>query len=168
MRADAEVRGRDGTLWCRIEGWATRRFATNDALWRLKFAPGSTALSWLAPGGWNVVRECWPDTASRELLARRYLNAAERAEYERITPLQQRRWLLGRIAVKDAVRRSLWDRGAGAIFPCELTVEEAGGGIGVRGPFRAPPVSFSVSRLDSPGRPCAVAITGHSHTGFSV
>ena len=99
---------------------------------------------------------------------RRYLNAAERAEYERISPLQQRRWLLGRIAVKDAVRRSLWERGAGAIYPCELTVVDADHGVRVRGPFQAPLVSFAVSPPDAPGRPCAVAITGHSHAGFSV
>jgi hypothetical protein len=167
MRADAEVRS-DGQVWCRIENWTTRRFATDDAIWRLKFAPGSSALSWTAPGGWNVVRERWPDTASREMTMRRYLNAAERDEYEQITPLQQRRWLLGRIVVKDAVRRSLWERGAGAIYPCELTVAETDDGIAVRGPFRAPPVSFAVSGPDSPGRPCAVAITGRSHAGFSV
>jgi acyl transferase domain-containing protein len=167
-RADAELRGSRGQLWCRIEGWATRRFATDDAIWRVKFAPGSSTLSWLAPGGWNVVREGWPDTASRELMMRRYLNAAERAEYERISPLQQRRWLLGRIAVKDAVRRSLWARGAGEIYPCELTVADTGDGVRVRGPFQAPPVSFALSRSGSPGRPCAVAITGRSHAEFSI
>jgi acyl transferase domain-containing protein len=168
MRADAEVRGSDGTLWCRIEGWAARRFASNDAIWGVNSPPEKTTLAWLAPGGWNVVREEWPDTASRELVMRRYLNAAERAGYEQISPLQQRRWLLGRIAVKDAVRRSLWERGAGGIYPCELTVEEAGDGISVRGPFQAPPVSLAVSHPGSPGRPCAVAITGRSHVTFSV
>jgi hypothetical protein len=167
MRADAEIRA-DGQVWCRIEDWATRRFATDDVIWRLKFAPGTSTLSWVAPGGWNVARERWPDTASREMMMRQYLNAAERAEYARISPVQQRWWLLGRIAVKDAVRQALWDRGAGPIYPCELTVAETGAGIDVRGPFRAPPVSFAVSGPDSAGRPCAVAITGRSHAGFSV
>jgi acyl transferase domain-containing protein len=168
MRADAEVRTRDGRVWCLISGWATRRFATDDAIWRLKFAPGNSTLAWVAPGGWAVVRERWPDTASREMTMRTYLNAAERADYGRISPLRQPRWLLGRIAVKDAVRRALWDRGAGAIYPCELTVTGTDGGVRVRGPFRAPPVRFALSHPDNPGSPCAVAITGHSRGGFSV
>jgi acyl transferase domain-containing protein len=168
MRADAELRDDDGRVWCRIEGWVTRRFATDEVMWRVKMDPGNNTLSWLAPGGWNVLRERWPDTASREMVMRRHLNAAERAEYERITPLQQRRWLLGRIAVKDAVRRSLWERGAGPIYPCELTVTDAGDGVRVQGPFQAPPVSLAITAPGSPGRPCAVAITGRPGAQFTI
>ena len=168
MRADAELRTAGGQVWCRIDGWVTRRFATDDAIWKVKMGPGSNTLSWAAPGGWNVLRERWPDTASREMIMRRHLNAAERAEYERLSPLHQRRWLLGRIAVKDAVRRVLWERGAGPVYPCELTVSEAADGIRVRGPFRAPPVSLALTRPDSPGRPCAVAIAGRPGAQFSI
>jgi 3-oxoacyl-(acyl-carrier-protein) synthase/malonyl CoA-acyl carrier protein transacylase len=172
MRADAELRGADGRLWCRIEGWTTRRFATNDTIWRLKFHPETSTLSRPAPDGWHVVREDWPDTASRELMMRRYLNAAERAEYERHNPLQQRRWLLGRIAAKDAARRELWARGAGPVYPCELTVTEPGtgtatpAGIEVRatvpGSYPVLPVSVIVSPADRPGRPYATAAAGDS------
>jgi hypothetical protein len=168
MRADAELRTGDGRVWCRIEGWTTRRFATDEAIWRMKFHPERNALARRAPDGWNIVREAWPDAASRELIMRRYLNAGERGEYERFSPFQQRRWLLGRVAVKDAVRRWLWDRGAGAIYPAELTVAGAEDGIRVRGPFRAPPVSLAFSPPDSPGRPCAVAIAGDEHAGSSA
>jgi hypothetical protein len=71
----------------------------------------------------------------------------------------QRRWLLGRIAVKDAVRRLLWERGAGPVFPAELTVAESAAGMRVLGPFHAPPVSLALSP-DAPGRPYAAAIAG--------
>jgi len=161
MRADAELRTPDGRVWCRIEGWTTRRFTTDDAIWRVKFHPEINVLAETVPGGWNVVRERWPDTASRELIVRRYLNTAERAEYGRLNPLQQRRWLLGRVAIKDAVRRWLWDRGAGAIYPAELTVAD---GPEVRGPFRAPPVSFAIGGEHA----VAVAVAGDNHDGFTV
>jgi acyl transferase domain-containing protein len=165
MRADAELRTDDGRVWCRIENWTTRRFACDDAIWRVKLRPESATLSTLAPDGWNVVRERWPDAASRELIMRRYLNAAERAEYERLNPLEQRRWLLSSIAVKDAVRRWLWDRGAGAMYPAELTVTQTDKGVRVRGPLRAPPVALAISRPGTPGRLCAAAIAGAEHTG---
>jgi acyl transferase domain-containing protein len=166
MRADAELRTGDGRVWCRIENWTTRRFACDDAIWQVKLRPESSTLSGPAADGWNVVRERWPDAASRELIMRRYLNSAERAEYERLTPLEQRRWLLGRIAVKDAVRRWLWGRGSGPMYPAELTVAETEAGIQVRGPLRAPPVTLVLSRPGSPGRPYAASITGTGHAGF--
>jgi hypothetical protein len=167
MRADAELRA-GGRVWCRIEGWATRRFATDDTIWQVKLHPERNALSRSVPGGWTVVRERWPDPATRELIMRSYLNTAERAEYKRLHPLAQRRWLLGRIAAKDAVRRWLWDQGAGAIYPAELTVAEtetdAGAGVRVRGPFRAPTVSFAVSSEGT----CAAAIAEDSRAAFSI
>jgi hypothetical protein len=72
---------------------------------------------------------------------RRYLNITERAEYQRRTPPDARQWLLGRIAVKDAVRQWLWDSGAGPLFPIEITVnDDASGRLHVTGPFTTPPV----------------------------
>ncbi|HEV2372500.1 MAG TPA: beta-ketoacyl synthase N-terminal-like domain-containing protein [Streptosporangiaceae bacterium] len=140
MRADAELRTADGRVWCRIEGWTTHRFATDDTIWRVKFRPEKATLSRPGPDGTHVLWERWPDSASRELIMRRYLNAAERAEYGQLNPREQRLWLLRRIAAKDCVRRWLWDRGAGPMYPAEVTVEGNGDGLRGRGPFRAPPV----------------------------
>ena len=168
MRADAELRTADGRVWCGIKGWTTRRFATDDASWRVKFGPERSTLSRPCPGGWNVLWERWPDTASRELTMRSYLNAAERAAYSRLNPRQQRQWLLGTIAVKDSVRRWLWDRGAGPIYPAEITVADTGGEPRVRGPFRAPRVSLAYRPPGGPGPACAVAIAGEEHVEFTL
>jgi hypothetical protein len=178
MRADAELRTSDGAVWCRIEDWATRRFATNKAIWRVKLRPGHETLSRRTPDGWHVLREAWPDAASRELLMRRYLNAAERARYERFNPLQQRRWLLACMAVKDAVRQWLWDRGAGPVFPAEVAVDgltgEAGASDGmsreplVRGAFRAPRVSVALCPAGPAAPGCAVAVAGAEPAAFTV
>jgi hypothetical protein len=168
MRADAELRTGDGRVWCGIQGWTTRRFASDDAIWRVKLHPEHNTLSRPCPGGWKVVWERWPDTASREIMMRRYLNAAERAGYERLNALRQRQWLLGRIVVKDSVRRWLWDRGAGPIYPAEVTVDDTGGELRVRGPFRAPRVSLAHSPSGAPHRICAVAIAGDGPVEFTV
>jgi phosphopantetheinyl transferase len=58
----------------------------------------------------------------RELIMRRYLSGPERAEYDSLTPKAARSWLLGRIVAKDAVRRWLWQRGHGPIWPIEVVV----------------------------------------------
>ena len=171
MRADAELRDEKGRLWCRIEGWTTRRFATDEAIWQVKFRPETATLSRPRPGGWSVVWERWPDSASRELMMRSYLNAAERARYSELNPLAQRQWLLGRIAIKDAVRRWLWDRGAGPDLPGgDHRRQRRVGPSLVRGPFRAPRVSVAHCAPSGRGRgrACAVAAAGDTPLGIDV
>ncbi|ONI91346.1 hypothetical protein ALI144C_01300 [Actinosynnema sp. ALI-1.44] len=163
MRADARLRTADGRLWCRVDGWTTRRFTTDDRIWQVKLRAEHNTLAEPRDGGWVLVTEKWADdSATRELMARRYLTAAERAGYATLDLRTRRQWLLRRIAAKDAVRRWLWNRGAGAIFPAELTVADDGTEVRVRGAFATPKVS--VAHCADPGRPsaagCAVAIAG--------
>ena len=169
MRADAEIRDGDGRVWCLIEGWTTRRFATDDRIWNVKFRPQSETLSEPRPGGWCVVREQWPDTGSRELIMRRYLCAAERPRYDELTPNTRRAWLLGRIAAKDAVRQRLWELGAGPIYPAEITVDnDDQGRPHATGAFRATHVSLAhcAGKGRRPG--IGVALAGPGPVGIDI
>jgi hypothetical protein len=170
MRADAELRTADGRLWCRIDGWTTRRFTTDDRIWQVKLRPERNTLAEPHPDGWVLVTEKWADSATRELMMRRYLTATERDSYSKLDLRAQRQWLVGRVAVKDAVRRWLWSRGAGPIFPAELTVVGDGESVRVRGAFATPAVSFA--HCVDPGKPsaggCAVAIAGENKVAISV
>jgi 3-oxoacyl-(acyl-carrier-protein) synthase len=144
MVADAELTV-NGELWCRITGWTTRRFTTDDRIWQVKLKPGTEMLS-ARDAEWLRVEEKWADSATRDLIMRRYLNSVERAHYGGLDVPAQRNWLLRVIAVKDAVRAWLWDRGAGPIYPAELTVDAD---LRVRG-------AFAVPRIE------VVAGTGHA------
>ncbi|HEV2361851.1 MAG TPA: hypothetical protein VGS21_09135, partial [Acidimicrobiales bacterium] len=90
--------------------------------------PENHLLSTETDDGYMAVEERWRDSASRELMARRYLDAAERARFHRLNPREQRLFLLGRIAAKDAVRHLLWSRGHGPLFPIEVPLADAGEG----------------------------------------
>jgi acyl transferase domain-containing protein/phosphopantetheinyl transferase len=156
VTADLELRAPDGRLWARLDGWQDRRFGTDARTWPVFQAAEENVIAEAQPGGWFLARERWRDTATRELIMRRYLDAAERAEYERHTPRGQRQWLLGRIAVKDAVRQWLWDRGHGPLFPIEITVRnDAAGRPLIAGPFDGP-LSVSLAHTGA----LAVAIVG--------
>jgi phosphopantetheinyl transferase len=158
VAAEMELRTAGGRLWCRVEGWRDRRFDTDELTWPVYRFPEVRRVAEAQPGGWFLVRERWPDSATRELMMRRYLGAAERAEYEQLNPRAQRQWLLGRIAVKDAARQWLWDRGAGPVFPVEVGVDHDGAGRPrVRGPF-AEPVEVSLAHTGS----LAVAIVSRA------
>jgi 3-oxoacyl-(acyl-carrier-protein) synthase/phosphopantetheinyl transferase len=143
--ADLELRRPNGRLWARIDRWRDRRFDTDEVTWPVFLFPEHNRIAQRQPGGWYLVHERWPDPATRELIMRRYLSAAERADYQRHNPRVARQRLLGRIAVKDAVRQWLWDAGAGPVFPIEVTVSnDPSGRPRVAGPFtEAPEVSLA-------------------------
>jgi acyl transferase domain-containing protein/phosphopantetheinyl transferase len=121
--ADLELVGRDG-LWARIEGWTERRFDTTNTVFEAIRSPQDHLVSTVSEHGWAWAVETWLDPASREMIMRRYLNAAERAAYERRNPRAQRASLLGRIALKDLLRHRHWQAHtpAAPVFPAEITV----------------------------------------------
>lgn len=118
----------DGTVWAELFGWQDRRFDNDPKTRPVERFPERNTLSEARPGGWSLLHERWPDLASRELIMRNSLGGVERSQYAEHAPRGRRQWLLGRIAVKDAVRQWLWDHGEGPVFPAELRVhnDEAG------------------------------------------
>lgn len=114
-------------VWARIDDWEDRRFDSDEVVWPVLIYPENNALAdeWVVPGSdirVQIVRERWSNSASRDLMMRRYLGEVERVEHDRHHPRGQRAHLLGRIAAKDAVRRWLWSRGAGPMHPVEVQV----------------------------------------------
>ncbi|MFJ1704979.1 beta-ketoacyl synthase N-terminal-like domain-containing protein [Kitasatospora sp. NPDC088346] len=121
LEADVQLLA-GGAVWAEVHGWQDRRFDSHpDTRPVERFADRHT-LSAPQPGGWVVLHERWPDLASRDLIMRNHLGSAERVAYEQQPPRGRRAWLLGRIAVKDAVRRLLWEQGEGPVFPAEIAV----------------------------------------------
>jgi phosphopantetheinyl transferase len=120
-RGDIEMVAGD-RMWARMERFSDHRFETTDAsFWFMLYSEICTIAEERDEGTW-VLTEPWRTAAMRELVMRRYLSGPERAEYEAMTPKAARSWLIGRIAAKDAVRRWLWKRGHGPIWPIEVTL----------------------------------------------
>ncbi|HWE69674.1 MAG TPA: beta-ketoacyl synthase N-terminal-like domain-containing protein [Acidimicrobiales bacterium] len=125
MRADLELVW-NGSVTVRITGWVDRRFDSDPPLWLMLREPEDHLLASPTASGYLAVEERWGDSASRELMARRYLDASEREVYEALNPRQQRLWLLGRIAAKDAVRHALGSEGHRGLFPVEVPLVDDG------------------------------------------
>ncbi|MFF4395355.1 beta-ketoacyl synthase N-terminal-like domain-containing protein [Streptomyces sp. NPDC001480] len=121
LEADVELTVA-GRVWALLTGWQDRRFDNDPQTRPVERFPERNTLSEPRPGGWSLLHERWPDLASRELIMRNSLAGPERAEYAEHAPRGRRQWLLGRIAVKDAVRRRLWEHGEGPVFPAEIRV----------------------------------------------
>ncbi|MFG2292793.1 beta-ketoacyl synthase N-terminal-like domain-containing protein [Streptomyces sp. NPDC048603] len=153
VRGDVELTGIGedgvpGAVLARIEGWTYRRFAADERVWPMKFTPEVWGIGEPRPGGWCAARRRWTDPASQELVMRRYLGAAERTAYERLSPRARPAWLLGRIAAKDALRQLLWDGGAGPVFPAEVPVVNAPDGRPVPQGARAQGFRLSIAHKD--------------------
>nr|WSY50793.1 polyketide synthase dehydratase domain-containing protein [Streptomyces sp. NBC_00886] len=112
----------DGEVWADLTGWQDRRFDNDPQTRPVERFPERNTLSEARPGGRTLLNERWPDLASRDLIMRNSLSSAERSQYAEHPPRGRRQWLLGRIAVKDAVRRWLWDHGEGPVYPAEIRV----------------------------------------------
>jgi acyl transferase domain-containing protein len=158
----------NGVVWAEIGDWRDRRFDSHmdlDEAWRF---PERNALSQRQPGGWVAVAERWPDLASRELYLSKYLSGRERACYDSLPPRNRRHWLLGRIAVKDAVRTLLWDNGSGPVFPAEILVDDTADGVKVSGHngFPLPAVSVSLAHKDELG--VSIARFGHQPVSIAI
>ncbi|MFJ9894346.1 beta-ketoacyl synthase N-terminal-like domain-containing protein [Streptomyces sp. NPDC091280] len=111
-----------GEVWAELTGWQDRRFDNDPQTRPVERFPERNTLSEARPGGRTLLHERWPDLASRDLIMRNSLSDVERSQYAEHPPRGRRQWLLGRIAVKDAVRQWLWGHGEGPVFPAEIRV----------------------------------------------
>lgn len=121
LEADAQLLV-DGAVWAEARGWQDRRFDSHPDTRPVEHFVERHTISVPQPGGWVLLHERWPDLASRDLIMRNHLGAAERAQYEQQSPRARRAWLLGRIALKDAVRQWLRTQGEAGVFPAEIGV----------------------------------------------
>jgi malonyl CoA-acyl carrier protein transacylase/phosphopantetheinyl transferase len=127
VNADVQlcVSGRDGSevVWAELSGWRERRFDSDLESYNVYLHVERFAHGVRRPGGWVLVQDQWPDLATRDIIMRGYLGAAERETYERQPPRARRGWFLGRLAAKDAVRHLLWADGESDFWPAELAVD---------------------------------------------
>ena len=100
---------RDGVVWCRIDGWVDRRFESDAALFDVFRWPEKKSLGRQLADDVLLVDEPCHDSASRELLMRRYLTREERADYE-----------AARRSFEEAVRLSQSPHGA-ILFSLAMT-----------------------------------------------
>jgi phosphopantetheinyl transferase/acyl carrier protein len=142
VRSDIDVVGPDGRLWAQLIGWEDRRFDLPSRFYHLRISPRDVSLSipWTTP----IVRFSMPEAFScclldelsadfleahgriwQRVLAHLVLSEREREFWRSQQRSGQRRteWLLGRVAVKDAVRFFL-KRSAGVEL-CPADVEIA-------------------------------------------
>ncbi|MFE3196928.1 beta-ketoacyl synthase N-terminal-like domain-containing protein [Embleya sp. NPDC059237] len=161
VRGDVElVDPGTGAVRIRVRDWVYRRFAADERVWPMKFTPHTTGIAEPQPEGWCLLRTRWPDPAAQDLVTRRYLDTAERAEFAAQAPRDRQGWLLRRVAAKDAARHHLWAHGHGPLYPAQVRIDTADPGR---------PLAHVVAEPDAPApTPLHVAIAHDHRLGVAV
>jgi acyl transferase domain-containing protein/phosphopantetheinyl transferase len=109
-------------VWAQIDRAVDRRFDSHPQARPAERFPERYPMSLIQPEGWTMAFDCWTDLVTQGMAARGILGTAGYADYERQPATSRKQWMLGRIAVKDAVRSRLWQDGHTDVYPIELTV----------------------------------------------
>ncbi|MGQ0465398.1 MAG: beta-ketoacyl synthase N-terminal-like domain-containing protein [Sporichthyaceae bacterium] len=162
--ADLALRDSSGRLWCHITGWTDRRLETDERTIAAFRHPAHATIATEQDGGWWLLAEPWTDPAARDLAARQYLGPEERPQHASRNPRAANRWLLGRIAAKDALRAQLWVDGAGPLFPAEVRIDNDPSGR----PFATGAGSEDLQVSLAHSGPFAVALVGPPGTPVGI
>jgi hypothetical protein len=109
-----------GQVWAQLENCILKRFESEALLVR----PARHFFAERQPEGWVVAVDAWSDAITPMLIANQALGTGGYAQYERQPLRGRRQWLLGRLAVKDAVRQQLRQVGVEDVFPIEVGVTD--------------------------------------------
>ncbi|HEY8523911.1 MAG TPA: polyketide synthase dehydratase domain-containing protein [Acidimicrobiales bacterium] len=120
VRGDGVLVGPDGTIMCQVQGWSSVVFHLDGRMEPLYHRPSTNHAVDPQPGGWTVQVERWLTGAGRDLTARRFMGRAERARYQAMNVVEQRRHLLETITVKDTVRHWLAERFGIDAYPVQV------------------------------------------------
>ena len=118
-----QLRNAQGKVAIAIDGWRTRRYQMDKALWVASRKLSHFEASQVVPPNVALFEDVYDTAILRDYLARRYLTTSERTVYDGLSPRRRRQWLAGRVAAKDAVRAWLRrHRGIESIYPQELCI----------------------------------------------
>ena len=159
VRADLELVD-GGRVWARFTGWEDRRRPNEPWMWPVIQWPEKNTLARPIEGAPGCARleRAFADAITRDYFARRYLTAREWEGYRDLPERRKEDWLAGRVAAKDAVRRLLWERGVGPLWPIEVEIPTgADGAPEVRAPGG---LDLRVSISHKQGRAVAMVAEG--------
>ena len=163
---DIELLLASGALFARATGWQDFRFETDEVSWALRCDPARSLLAQPRPEGF-VLLDLDGHGLSRteEYLLWRFLGRDERAEMALMPAGRRTEWLRGRIAVKDAVRRLLFELGHPEVFPIEIRIGADASGRPTASSRFAEDIRVSIAHKD--GVAVALATIGRD-TGIDL
>lgn len=119
---------RAGKVWCIITGWQNRRLEIDEALWNISMSPLHNYLSKEIAPEVFFFHQAYSRVVSWDFILKRYFSQTEKQYHQQLLPNRKKSWMVGRVAVKDAVRHLLRQKKDYTCYPItfEIHSDEAG------------------------------------------
>ncbi len=146
---DIELVLSSGALFARATGWQDFRFQTDDVLFTVTREPSRNLLARPYPEGFVLLDlDGYGLSRTVEFLSSRFLDHDEQAEMALVPAGRRTEWLGGRIAAKDAVRRTLFELGNQDVFPIEVQIRNDPSGRPTASSRLAEDIRVSIAHKD--------------------
>lgn len=113
---------RNGQVWATILGWQNRRLEMDERFWNVSTWPSQYILSEEVAPGVFMFHNAYQRMVTWHFIRKRYLNQTEKKYHSSLPASRQKPWLIGRIAVKDAVRTLLHRTRQETYYPVEFEI----------------------------------------------
>lgn len=115
---------RNGKVWAIIRGWQNIRLEFDERLWQVSMAPRYNFLSEEIYPEIFQFNKAYQKVISWDFIAKRYLPLSDRNYLDRLPLNRKKKWLISRVAVRDAVRALIAREKGENYFPIEFTVSK--------------------------------------------
>jgi phosphopantetheinyl transferase len=158
---------RDGQVWATARGWVNQRLPLNPVMWGVNLQPETNVMAREIAPNVHYFNDSVLDRQGLAFVYLRYLDDQERIRCDGMAPDQQKSFVFGRVALKDAVR-SLWrDREGLLLYPIAITTwydEDGRPHVRQRGGPARPELHVSVAHKPNQ----AVAIVADHPVGIDL
>ncbi|QKX03645.1 4'-phosphopantetheinyl transferase superfamily protein [Aquimarina sp. TRL1] len=109
-------------VWATITGWQNKRLGFDAIMSKTYRSIRAHKLSDEILPGISLFHGHYKRVTAWGYVMRRYLNSKEKEVFNSLKLSQQRSWLMGKVAIKDAVCKYIADTTGNQLFPGEITV----------------------------------------------
>lgn len=129
---------RDGKVWAVINGWQNIRLEFDERLWQVSMSPKFNLLSEEIYPEVFKFHKAYQKVISWDFIAKRYLPLADRNFLNGLALNKRKKWLVSRVALRDAIRSLLLRETNTAYYPIEFSIAKlATGQPVIQGPLAA-------------------------------
>lgn len=113
---------RNGKMWASITGWQNIRLEFDERLWQVSMSPKNNILSdEISPGVFKF-HKAYQKVLSWDFIAKRYLPLDDRNYLQELPLNKRKKWLISRVAIRDAIRSLLLREKNEAYYPIEFNL----------------------------------------------
>ncbi|MBL3655485.1 beta-ketoacyl synthase N-terminal-like domain-containing protein [Fulvivirga sediminis] len=115
---------KNGKTWATINGWINRRLGFDPKMWDTSRQVLDNSLSEELPNGIFIFKDTYRRSTAWDFISKRYLSKPEKDILESLPLTRRKKWLMGRVVIKDIVRATLNKKQSTKLYPGEINIKK--------------------------------------------